>query len=56
MIIKKKTKNKIKPCGDEVTDFHDKENPKVDSNQFCLSLIKLIHTLINYYYYYYYYY
>ena len=29
------------------------ENPKVDSNQFYLSLIILIHTLINYYYYYY---
>ena len=56
MIILFLKKTKIKPCGNEVTDFHDKENPKVDSNQFFLSLIILIHTLINYYYYYYYFY
>ena len=28
-------KTKIKPYGDEVTDFFDKEIPKVDSNHTC---------------------
>ena len=32
-------KTKIKSHGDEVTDFHDKEIPKVDSNQTCLAVI-----------------
>ena len=34
-------KTKIKSCGDEVTDFHDKEIPKVDSNHICLAAISL---------------
>ena len=34
-------KTKIKSCGDEVTDFYDKEIPKVDSNHTCLALISL---------------
>ena len=34
-------KSKIKSYGDEVTDFCDKENSKVDFNHTCLALIKL---------------
>ena len=34
-------KTKIKSYGDEVTDFYDKEIPKVDSNYTCLSVISL---------------
>ena len=34
-------KPKIKFYGDEVTDFHDKEIPKVDSNLTCLAVICL---------------
>ena len=34
-------KTKIKSCGDEVTDFHDKEIPKVHSNHTCLAVISL---------------
>ena len=34
-------KTKIKSHGDEITDFYDKENPKVDSNHTCLVVISL---------------
>ena len=34
-------KTKIKPHGDEVTDFYDKKIPKVDSNHTCLAVISL---------------
>ena len=34
-------KTKIKSHGDEVTDFYDKEIPKVDSNHTCLAVINL---------------
>ena len=43
---------KIKSCGDEATDFHDKEIPKMDSNHTCLAEISLHSALIkdrNYY-------
>ena len=38
---KKFLKTKIKPCGDKVTDFYEKEIPKVDSNPTCLAVISL---------------
>ena len=38
-------KIKIKSHGDEVTDFYDKEIPKVDSNHPCLAVISLDSTL-----------
>ena len=31
----------LKSHGDEVTDFYDKEIPKVDSNHICLAVISL---------------
>ena len=34
-------KTKIESHGDEVTDFYDKEIPKVDSNHTCLAGISL---------------
>ena len=34
-------KTKIKSHGDEVTDFYDKEIPKVNSNHTCLAVISL---------------
>ena len=34
-------KTKIKPHGNEVTDFYDKEVPKLDSNHTCLAIISL---------------
>ena len=34
-------KTKIKPHGDKVTGFHDKETPKVGSNHTCLGVISL---------------
>ena len=34
-------KTKIKSHGDEVTDFYDKKNPKVDSNHTCVAAISL---------------
>ena len=34
-------KTKIKPCGDEVIDFYDKEVPKAGSNHTCLAVISL---------------
>ena len=34
-------KTKIKSHGDKVTDFYDKEIPKVDSNHTCLVVISL---------------
>ena len=34
-------KTKIKSYGDEVTDFYDKEIPKVVSNHTCLAVIRL---------------
>ena len=34
-------KTKIKSYGDEVTDFYDKEIPKVSSNHTCLAVINL---------------
>ena len=34
-------KTRIKSQGDEVTDFDDKEIPKVDSNHTCLAVISL---------------
>ena len=42
---KKFLKTKIKSHGDEVTDFYDKEIPKVDSNYICLSVTSLDSTL-----------
>ena len=43
---KKILKTKIKSHGDEVTDFYDKEFPKVDSNHTCLEIISLDSALI----------
>ena len=40
-IHKRLLKTKIKPYGDEFTDFYDKEIPKVDSNNLCLAIISL---------------
>ena len=37
---------KIKSFGDEVTHFHEKEVPKVDSNHACLAVISL-HPALN---------
>ena len=34
-------KTKIKSHGDEVTDFYDKEIPKVDSNHTCVEVFSL---------------
>ena len=34
-------KTKIKSYGDEVTNFHDKQIPKADSNHTCLAVISL---------------
>ena len=34
-------KTKIKPHGDEATDFHDEKIPKVDSDHTCLARISL---------------
>ena len=34
-------KTKIISHGDEVTDFYDREIPKVDSNHICLTVISL---------------
>ena len=34
-------KTRIKSYGDDVTDFYDKEIPKVDSNHTCLAVISL---------------
>ena len=34
-------KTKIKSYGDEVTDFYDKEIPKMNSNYTCLAVISL---------------
>ena len=36
---KKNLKTKIKPYGDEATDFHDKEMPKMEPNHACLAVI-----------------
>ena len=38
-------KTKIKSHVDEVTDFYDKEVPKVDSNHTCLAVISLSYAL-----------
>ena len=38
-------KTKTKSYDDEVTDFYDKEIPKVDSNYTCLAVISLDSTL-----------
>ena len=38
---KKFLKTKIKFHGDKVTDFYDKENPKVDPNHTCLAVSSL---------------
>ena len=40
-------KTKIKSYGDEVTDFYDKEIPKVGSNHSCLAVISLDSALKN---------
>ena len=42
---KKIFKTKIKSHGDEVTDFYDKEIPKVDSNHTCLAVVSLYSAL-----------
>ena len=34
-------KTKLKFYGDEVTDFYEKEIPKLDSNHTCLAIISL---------------
>ena len=41
-------KTKIKPHGDEVTDFSNKEIPKVHSNHTCLAVISLDFVLKKY--------
>ena len=38
---KKKLKTKTKSYGNEVTDFYNKEIPKVDYNHTCLAVINL---------------
>ena len=38
-------KANIKSHGDEVTDFHDKKIPKLDSNHTCLAVISLNSSL-----------
>ena len=38
-------KTKEKSDGDEVTDFYNKEIPKVDSNHTCLAVISLYSAL-----------
>ena len=38
---KKNLKIKIKPHGDEVTDFYDKKIPKLDFNHTCLAVSSL---------------
>ena len=38
------SKTKIKSYGDEVTDFYDKQIPKMDSNYNCLAVISLDST------------
>ena len=40
-ILKKDLKTKIKSHGGKVTDFYDKEIPKVDSNHTYLEVISL---------------
>ena len=42
-------KMKIKPHGNEVTDFYNKEIPKVDSNHTCLTVISNLKKDQNYY-------
>ena len=42
---KKFLKTKIKSHADKVTDFHEKEVPKVDSNHTCLAVIGLKSSL-----------
>ena len=44
-VYNKFLKMKIKFYGDEVTDFYDKEIPKVDSNLTCIAVISLDSTL-----------
>ena len=41
-------KTKTKSYDDEVTDFYDKEIPKVDSNYTCLAVISLDSALNKY--------
>ena len=41
MYNKEFLKTKIKSHGDEITDFSDKEIPKVDSDHTCLAVISL---------------
>ena len=41
MYNKKILKAKIKSHGDEVTDFYDKDFPKVDFNHTCFAIISL---------------
>ena len=41
LILKKNLKTKIKSHGGKVTDFYDKEIPKVDSNHTYLEVISL---------------
>ena len=38
-------KTKIKSYGDEATDFHDLESPKVGSNYTCLAVILIYFAL-----------
>ena len=45
---KKILKTKIKSYGDEATDFHSKEIPKVDSNHTCFLVISLDSPLNKY--------
>ena len=40
-------KTKTKPYGDEATDFHDKEIPRVGFNHTCLGLMNLDSALQN---------
>ena len=42
-------KMKMKPPGNEVTDFYNKEIPKVDSNHTCLTVISNLKKDQNYY-------
>ena len=41
-------KIKIKPQGDEITDFYNKKTPMVDSNHTCLAVISFDFALDNY--------
>ena len=47
MYNKKFLKTKIRPYCNELTNFHDKKVPKLDSNYICLAVILLDSLFIN---------